>query len=341
MKARDLIAGDGELWHAATHHPFLDQVREGSLDPAAFSRWLVQDHHFALGLVRAEGRYLASAPREDFEVLARGIQAMVAELAWFEEKAKERSLQLLAPIHPTARAYVDYLLATTYAPYPVQLTALWALERAYLEAWQTALPGAPAYREFVAWTNQALGCGGSRPPRTARSRRRDASEACLTPAMSGLLADGSRTPMADPKVYVALTTAGSDPARRDPGHLKTFQRFGVYGRARSPPPPRTPSRAAAELLGRARPADRGRQGGLRGASRQDRCARFAEIIETAAEWWLTPSRIGRRPRDLEVGIRSTRGGRGPEGSAPPVSLVTRTSTGRRPARSSVGSEEAM
>jgi thiaminase/transcriptional activator TenA len=156
MRTRDLIAGDGELWHAATHHPFLDQVRDGSLDPAAFSRWLVQDHHFALALVRAEGRYLASAPREDFEVLARGIQAMVAELAWFEEKAKEMSLRLLAPIHPTARAYADYLQATTYAPYAVQLTVLWALERAYLEAWRTALPGAPAYREFVLhWTNQA------------------------------------------------------------------------------------------------------------------------------------------------------------------------------------------
>jgi thiaminase/transcriptional activator TenA len=51
---------------------------------------------------------------------------------------------------------VDYLLATAYAPYPVQLTVLWALERAYLEAWRTALPGAPAYREFVEhWTNQA------------------------------------------------------------------------------------------------------------------------------------------------------------------------------------------
>ena len=156
MKARDLIAGDGELWRAATHHRFLDQVRDGSLDPAAFSRWLVQDHHFALALVRAEARYLASAPREDFEVLARGIQAMVAELAWFEEKAKERSLELASAVHPTARAYVDYLLATTYAPYPVQLTALWALERAYLEAWRTALPGAPAYRKFVEhWTNQA------------------------------------------------------------------------------------------------------------------------------------------------------------------------------------------
>ena len=156
MKTRDLIAGDAELWRAATHHPFLDGVRDGTLDTAAFSRWLVQDYHFALALTRAEARYLANAPHEDFEVLLQGVEAMVAELAWFERKAGERSLDLTAAVHPAARAYVDYLLAITYAPYAVQLTALWALERAYLEAWRTALPGAPAYREFVEhWTNEA------------------------------------------------------------------------------------------------------------------------------------------------------------------------------------------
>jgi len=156
MRTRDLIAGDAELWRAATHHPFLDGVREGDLDPAAFSRWLVQDYHFALALTRAEARYLANAPRGDLEVLLQGLQAMVGEFAWFEQKADEGALELSAPLHPTARAYADYLQATTYEPYAVQLTALWALERAYLEAWRTALPGAPAYREFVAhWTNEA------------------------------------------------------------------------------------------------------------------------------------------------------------------------------------------
>jgi thiaminase/transcriptional activator TenA len=139
----ELIADDAEPWHAATHHPFLDGVRDGTLDRAAFSRWLVQDFHFALALTRAEVRYLANAPREDLELLVQGVQAMVAELAWFERKATERGLDLAAPLHPTTRAYVDYLQETTYEPYAVQLTALWALECAYLEAWRTALPGAP------------------------------------------------------------------------------------------------------------------------------------------------------------------------------------------------------
>ncbi len=156
MTTGQLMADDAELWHAATHHPFLDEVREGTLEPAAFSRWLVQDYHFALALTRAEARYLANAPREDFEILVQGIQAMVAELAWFEGKAAERGLDLAVSLHRTARAYIDYLQGTTYEPYGVQLTALWALERAYLEGWRTARPGAPAYREFVEhWTNEA------------------------------------------------------------------------------------------------------------------------------------------------------------------------------------------
>ncbi len=157
MKAKDLIEGDAELWHAATHHTFLDEVRDGTLAPAAFARWLSQDYHFAVALICTEARALACAPREDLELLVGGIQAMVAELDWFESKASERAIDLDLPLHRTARAYIDYLCALADEPYSVQLIALWALERAYLEGWRTARPGAPAFREFVErWTSDAF-----------------------------------------------------------------------------------------------------------------------------------------------------------------------------------------
>lgn len=174
----DVIRSEAELWHAATHHRFLDELREGTLPPAAFSRWLSQDYHFAVALTRAEGRYLANAPREDLALLAGGVQAMVAELEWFERKASERQLALNAPLHPTARAYVDYLHALAWRPYPVQLTALWALERAYLEGWRTALPGAPAFREFVEhWTNEAFAAYVGRLEAAANRELASAGEA--------------------------------------------------------------------------------------------------------------------------------------------------------------------
>ena len=156
MTTQELIQADAGLWRAATHHAFLDEVRDGTLAPAAFARWLAQDYHFGVALTRTEARILACAPREDLELLAGGVQVMVAELDWFERKASEREVDLNVSLHRTARAYIDYLHGLTYEPYSVQLTALWALERAYLEGWRTALPGAPAFREFVEhWTNDA------------------------------------------------------------------------------------------------------------------------------------------------------------------------------------------
>jgi thiaminase len=157
MKARDLIEGNAQLWRAATHHAFLDEVRDGTLAPAAFARWLSQDYHFAVALTRAEARVLACAPREDLKLLAGGVQAMVAELDWFERRVSEREVDLHVPLHPTASAYIDYLHRLTDEPYSVQLTALWAIERAYLEGWRTARPGAPPVREVVErWSNEAF-----------------------------------------------------------------------------------------------------------------------------------------------------------------------------------------
>ncbi len=136
MTAKDLIESEAELWHAATHHRFLDSVRDGTLPLDAFARWLAQDYHFAEALTRVEARYLAGAPREDLALLASGVQAMVAELDWFEHKAAEREIDLEAPLHPTARAYIDYLHALCARPYSVQLTALWA------SGWQRLSPRA-------------------------------------------------------------------------------------------------------------------------------------------------------------------------------------------------------
>jgi thiaminase/transcriptional activator TenA len=157
MTAVELIESESQLWHSATHHPFLDGVREGTLPPEAFTRWLAQDYHFGVALTRVQARYLAGAERQDLELLASGVQAMVAELDWFERKASERAIDLGAPLHPTTRSYIAYLYALCERPYSVQLTALWALERAYLDAWRGASPGAPAFREYVEhWTNDAF-----------------------------------------------------------------------------------------------------------------------------------------------------------------------------------------
>ncbi len=153
MKAQDLLEHHAPVWREATRHPFLDAVRDGTLSWQAFATWLAHDYLFVRDVLSCQARLLTRAPRTDQAVLARGLVAIEAELSWFEEQAERRGLDLQAPRHPTSAAYRVFLLNIEHEPYPAAITALWALERAYLEAWRGATPGHPEYRKFVEhWT---------------------------------------------------------------------------------------------------------------------------------------------------------------------------------------------
>lgn len=151
---RALATRDAARWRAATSHPFLDGARTGDLPVASFDRWLEQDRLFVATLARAWARMLAVAPDEHLGLLSDGIAAFVAEVAWFDDLARTRGLASgAAPLDATA-AYQEHLLAAAGRPFPVALAAMWAVEAAYLEAWRSARPGAPAYRAFVEhWTD--------------------------------------------------------------------------------------------------------------------------------------------------------------------------------------------
>jgi thiaminase/transcriptional activator TenA len=149
----ELLERHPAAWRRATRHPFLDAVADGTLAPAAFDAWLVQDARFVADLLRFQARLLARAPRAAQAVLATGAVALVAELGWFEEQAVARGLDLGAPALAATAAYAALLHRLDAADVPTALTALWTIERTYLDAWSAALPGAPGYREFVEhWT---------------------------------------------------------------------------------------------------------------------------------------------------------------------------------------------
>ncbi|MCA3749181.1 MAG: TenA family transcriptional regulator [Rubrobacter sp.] len=153
MKAADLLERHRDPWNQATRHPFLDGVREGTLPRGTFETWLVQDYLFVVEGLKFQARLLARAPRRDQALLIGGLAALEEELGWFEEQARRRGLGLDAPRHPTNAAYCGFLAGLEKEPYAADITALWALERAYLEAWRGAEPGHPDYREFVEhWT---------------------------------------------------------------------------------------------------------------------------------------------------------------------------------------------
>jgi Protein of unknown function (DUF732)/TENA/THI-4/PQQC family len=62
MTADALVSRHTSAWQAATVHPFLAGVRDGSLPQHSFDRWLAQDYLFAQALVRAQSRIAATAP---------------------------------------------------------------------------------------------------------------------------------------------------------------------------------------------------------------------------------------------------------------------------------------
>jgi len=153
VEVLELIERHPAAWRGATRHPFLHAVRQGALPAKAFEAWLTQDYLFVANLMIFQSRLLAWAPRPDQAVLASGLVAVEAELGWFEDRAGEHGLKLETPPHPTTVAYRDFLIGLEDEPYAAGITALWALERAYFEAWRSAAPGHPDYREFVEhWT---------------------------------------------------------------------------------------------------------------------------------------------------------------------------------------------
>lgn len=149
-----LLTDHPALWKAATEHAFLDQCADGSIAPQQFNTWLVQDYHFVLDFTRLVAGCLMAAPPQDFNALFDGLAALKAELNWFRDKAAERGLELGTARQATCVTYCEFMLGLASQTYGVQATALWAIERAYNEAWQK--PGAMAspYGEFAdRWGN--------------------------------------------------------------------------------------------------------------------------------------------------------------------------------------------
>ncbi|MGF1481095.1 MAG: TenA family transcriptional regulator [Cyanophyceae cyanobacterium] len=148
LTCQQLLQKYPQEWHDATVHPFLEQCQAGTIKPAQFNTWLVQDYLFVLEFTRFVGRVLASAMPEHFETLLVGLGALREELIWFRAKAEERSLNLAAHQQATCNKYCNYLEKVAQMPYAAQATALWAIELAYNQAWQSPKPMPDPYQEF-------------------------------------------------------------------------------------------------------------------------------------------------------------------------------------------------
>lgn len=154
ITCKQLLQNHTQVWHEATVHPFLEQCKLGTIQTQQFNTWLMQDYLFVVDFSRMVGRILAIAPPDHFDVILGGLSALKDELNWFKAKAAERQIELNTEKQPTCQVYCDYMHSLAAMPYPVQATALWAIELAYNQGWQ--LPGQmpEPYTEFAQrWGN--------------------------------------------------------------------------------------------------------------------------------------------------------------------------------------------
>ncbi|ONI68232.1 transcriptional regulator [Kribbella sp. ALI-6-A] len=156
--AQELVNGQSSAWQRILAHPFVLRTSDGSLPRETFDRWLTEDYFF----VRSFQVYLrelrAIAPDDEAHaVLANGIAALVPELALFEKAAAERGLDLAVEPSLLNVGYSAYLLSTVREGWPVAITVLYAVEKAYYDAWASVRdrtgPETP-YAGFIAnWSS--------------------------------------------------------------------------------------------------------------------------------------------------------------------------------------------
>lgn len=158
---RALLSGQETAWKLILGHPFVAQTSAGTLPQNAFDSWLTEDHYF----VRSFRAFLTSliqlAPDDQArEVLAGGLAALVPELELFETAAAERGLDLSAEPSLLNLGYSSYLTASVDEGWPVGITVLYAVEKAYYDAWasvrDTTGPDTQ-YAGFIAnWSSPAF-----------------------------------------------------------------------------------------------------------------------------------------------------------------------------------------
>lgn len=148
LTCQTLLDRYSKQWHDATVHPFLQQCQAGTIQPAQFNTWLVQDYLFVLECTRMAARLVSAAPSSHFDVLLGGLSAIKTELLWFQSNAARLQLDLTVPAQPTCRDYCYFMASLGHQPYVLQAVGFWAIEAAYNQAWRSHSPMPEPYTEF-------------------------------------------------------------------------------------------------------------------------------------------------------------------------------------------------
>ncbi|KAJ6819070.1 putative bifunctional TENA2 protein [Iris pallida] len=143
------------IYERATRHPFILAIREGTVDIAAFKRWLGQDYIFVRDFVPFLASVLLKACKQsdepsDMEVILGGLASLSDELSWFKSEASKWDVHLYTTAPQKANLeYCRFLqsLASPEVSYIVAVTAFWAIETVYQESFALCLESVPRLRQ--------------------------------------------------------------------------------------------------------------------------------------------------------------------------------------------------
>ena len=156
----------GPAWARASRHVFVDRLGDGTLDRAAYRRYLVDDYAFIDALAAVLGKALAAAP--GMRPKAR-LAAFLAALTSEENDFFLRSFQSLgvaesdwrdAAMGPVMQAFADHMAdAVDRAGYPGALAALLPAEWIYLDwaSWIADARPRPDLFYFAEWIDLHAG----------------------------------------------------------------------------------------------------------------------------------------------------------------------------------------
>jgi thiaminase len=156
--ARALLTAQTAAWQRILDHPFVSRTSAGSLPKATFDRWIAEDYFFVLSFRSYLDALSAVAPDNEARmVLAGGSAALVPELALFEKAAAARGVDLDVEPSLLNLDYSSYLLASVQEGWPVGITVLYGVEKAYYDAWASVRDTTGAdtqYAGFIAnWSS--------------------------------------------------------------------------------------------------------------------------------------------------------------------------------------------
>lgn len=136
--SRSLLAYTSALWRELIAHPFVRAVADGTLDDAAFRRWMVNDHYYNLEY----GRYIAGlaqiAPTATAtELIASAVPGSRTGLDEIRRIAARFAIDLGGEPALVTVGLASFLQAQVSRGYAPALTAIYAAEKVYFDAWSS------------------------------------------------------------------------------------------------------------------------------------------------------------------------------------------------------------